>query len=423
VNFALANNRVEKILEDMDTLYNLQKKFRIVLATVAIASILLAVLAYQLTLATLAQTRTADHHRGSQGLQGISTAVPISSSTPSPLSTSTLNPGSILGIDSGPPSLYPGISWTRVNYTTCGAPQMTGSTLKSTIQLDHLQGVHVLLLLCQQPSNLLNMQVITDVANAGADAVECGNEQIKHNTYSTYVPPENFARFFDLCERTVHAVSPNIPVLLGSLDPQVGGVNYQPLFNQIGYLNAMQNAMNTSVRPGANWSWRAQTLGLIDSWHNGFPSQSVNSLRALFVFWAQQFHVDLGNGDLGKHIWVVEGTGCIYGCGLNSTYEISVAHILTLITDVQTSMRYHIPFFYFSGKDFFQQNQSALWPMGVLDVNGNAKPLRQDLSLGARTLNMSCPNGSVQVIDQEKLLAKLYSGCTLPSNYVNILAA
>jgi hypothetical protein len=407
----------------MDTPNNAQKKFLIALTTVVIASILLAVLAYQLTLVTLAQTRADQAHRGSQGLQATSTAVAASSSTPSPLSTSSLNPGSVLGIDSGPPSLYPGISWTRVNYTTCGAPQMTGSTLKSTIQVDHLQGVHVLLLLCQQPGNLLNMQVITDVASAGADAVECGNEQMKHNTYSTYVPPDSFARFFDLCERAVHAVSPNIPVLLGSLDPQVGGVNYQPLADQVGYLDAMQNAMNTSVHPGANWSWRAQTLGLIDSWHNGFPNQSVNSLGALFVYWAQQFHVDLNNGELGRHLWVVEGTGCIYGCGLNSTYEISVAHILTLIIDVQTAMRYHIPFFYFSGKDFFQQNQSAFWPMGVLDVNGNAKPLRQDLSLGARTLDMSCPNGPVQVIDQEQLLAKLYGGCMLPSNYVSILAA
>jgi len=423
VSFALENNRAEKISEVMDTPNNAQKKFLIALTTLVIASILLAVLAYQLTLVTLAQTRADQAHRGSQGLQGTSTAVAASSSTPSPLSTSALNPGSVLGIDSGPPSLYPGISWSRVNYTTCGTPQMAGSTLKSTIQLDHLQGVHALLLLCQQPGNLLNMQVITDVASAGADAVECGNEQMKHNTYSTYVPPDSFARFFDLCERAVHAVSPNIPVLLGSLDPQVGGVNYQPLADQVGYLDAVQNAMNTSVHPGANWSWRAQTLGLIDSWHNGFPNQSVNSLGALFVYWAQQFHVDLNNGELGRHLWVVEGTGCIYGCGLNSTYEISVAHVLTLITDVQTAMRYHIPFFYFSGKDFFQQNQSAFWPMGVLDVNGNAKPLRQDLSLGARTLDMSCPNGSVQVIDQEQLLAKLYGGCMPPSNYVSILAA
>jgi hypothetical protein len=423
VSFASANNQAEKISEVMDTPNNAQKKFLIALASVVIASILLAVLAYQLTLVTLAQTRADQARRGPQGLQATSTAVAASSSTPSPLSTSALNPGSVLGIDSGPPSLYPGISWSRVNYTTCGAPQMAGSSLKSTIQLDHLQGVHALLLLCQQPGNLLNMQVINDVASAGADAVECGNEQMKHNTYSTYVPPDSFARFFDLCERAVHAVSPNIPVLLGSLDPQVGGVNYQPLADQVGYLDAVQNAMNTSVHPGANWSWRAQTLGLIDSWHNGFPNQSVNSLGALFVYWAQQFHVGLNNGELGRHLWVVEGTGCIYGCGLNSTYEISVAHILTLITDVQTAMRYHIPFFYFSGKDFFQQNQSAFWPMGVLDVNGNAKPLRQDLSLGARTLDMSCPNGSVQVIDQEQLLAKLYRGCMPPSNYVSILAA
>ena len=422
MSFASANDQAGKVPEDID-MNNAQKKFQIVLAAVVIASLLLAALAYQLTLAALAQTRANQAHRGPQGLPATSTAAPASSSTPAPLPASTLNPSSILGIDSGPPSLYPGISWTRVNYTTCGAPQMAGSTLKSTIQQNHIQGVHVLLLLCQQPGNLLNMSVINDVASAGADAVDCGNEQMKHNTYSTYVPPDSFARFFDLCERTVHATSPNIPVLLGSLDPQVGGIDYQPLADQVGYLDAMQNAMNTSVHPGANWSWRTQTLGLIDSWHNGFPNQSVNSLQALFVYWAQQFHVDLTNGGLGSHVWVVEGTGCIYGCGLNSNYEISLAHILTLITDVQTAMRYHIPFFYFSGKDFFQQGQSSFWPMGVLDVNGNAKPLRQDLSLGARTLDMSCPGGTVQVIDQEQLLAKLYQGCTPPSDYVGILAA
>src|SRR5260370_16712494 len=236
----------------MNVLYNFQKKFLIALATVVIASILLAVLAYQLTLVTLTQTRADQAHRGSQGLQGTSTVIPASSSTPSPLSTSSLNPGSVLGIDSGPPSLYPGISWSRVNYTTCGTPQMAGSTLKSTNQLDHLQGVHALLLLCQQPGNLLNMQVITDVASAGADAVECGNEQMKHNTYSTYVPPDSFARFFDLCERAVHAVSPNIPVLLGSLDPQVGGVNYQPLPHPLAYLHAVQPPLKPPLLPSAN---------------------------------------------------------------------------------------------------------------------------------------------------------------------------
>src|SRR5229473_1478349 len=401
----------------MNVLYNFQKKFLIALATVVIASILLAVLAYQLTLVTLTQTRADQAHRGSQGLQGTSTAVAASSSTPSPLSTSSLNPGSVLGIDSGPPSLYPGISWSRVNYTTCGAPQMAGSSLKSTIQLDHLQGVHALLLLCQQPGNLLNMQVINDVASAGADAVECGNEQMKHNAYSTFVPPADFARFFDLCERAVHAANPGIPVLLGSVDPLVGGIDYQPLLDRVGYLDEMQNAMNSIVHPGGHWSWRSQKIGIIDSWHNGFPSQAVNSLLALLNFWAGQF-----GGNLGHHVWVIEGTGCVYGCGLGSNYDISVAHILTLITDVQTAKSYGVPFFYFSGKDFFQQGQGGFWPMGVLDAKGHQKGLRQDLGLGARSLILSCPSGSVRVIAQERLLADLYNGCSVPDNYVSILA-
>jgi hypothetical protein len=59
--------------------------------------------------------------------------------------------------------------------------------------------------------------------------------------------------------------------------------------------------------------------------------------------------------------------------------------------------------------------------MGVLDVNGHPKPLRQDLPMGARTLEMSCSSGKVLVTDQEQLLARLYSGCTPPSNYVSIL--
>src|SRR5260370_8571950 len=135
----------------MNVLYNFQRTSLIALATVVIASIFMAVLAYQLTLVNLAQTRADQAHRRSQGLQGTSTAVAASSSTPSPLSTSALNPGSVLGIDSGPPSLYPGISWSRVNYTTSGAPQMAGSALKSTIPLDHLQGVHARLFLSLPP--------------------------------------------------------------------------------------------------------------------------------------------------------------------------------------------------------------------------------------------------------------------------------
>jgi hypothetical protein len=92
---------------------------------------------------------------------------------------------------------------------------------------------------------------------------------------------------------------------------------------------------------------------------------------------------------------------------------------MTLITDVTTSTRYQIPFFYFSGRDFF--SQGSYWPMGVRDGNDHPKPLRQDLWMGARTLTMSCPSGQVTVSSQEQLLAKLYGGCSLPGNYISIL--
>jgi hypothetical protein len=394
----------------MIMLNDVQKKFLVILSVSLVASIVLVLVSYQVfPLASIQAPGTKEIHK-------VTTAV-----TPTSSPISAINPSSVLGIDSGPLSDYPGISWTRISYRTCGG-DYAGARLKSTIQLYHSQGGHVLLLLCQHPGQyLLEMPQFNDVAQAGADAVACGNEEMKRNTYSTYLSPLDFARFFDLCERTVHAVSRSIPVLLGSLDPHVGGVDYRPLLQQVSYLNAVQTAMNAQVRQGANWSWRDQAMGLIDSWHNGFPSKSVNSLRALFVFWAQQFHVDLNSGELGKHIWVVEGTGCVNGCGLRTHHEISVAHIMTLITDVQTSMRYQIPFFYFSGKDFFQAG--AFWPMGVLDLRGHAKPLVQDLAPGTKSLDLSCSNGSVHVTEQEQLLAKLYSGCTPPGNWDSVLTS
>jgi hypothetical protein len=395
-------------------LNNLQKKLLLVLSIALVTSIVLALVSYQVfPLASIQATGMNEIHR-------VPAAV-TPSATPAPPPLAVLNPSSVLGITSGPPSKYPGISWTRISYKTCGGDYF-GARLKSTVQLYHNQGGHVLILLCQHPGqHLLNMVWFNDVAQAGADAVACGNEEMKHNTYPTYLSPQDFARFFDLCERTVHAARPGLSVLLGSLDPHVGGVDHQPLLQQVSYLNAVQTAMNTQVRPGGNWSWRAQAMGLIDSWHNGFPSKNVNSLQALFVFWAQQFQVDLNSGELGQHIWVVEGTGCVNGCGLKTHHQISVAHIMTLITDVQTAMQYKVPFFYFSGKDFFQAG--AFWPMGVLDRHGHAKPLVQDLALGAKSLDLSCPSGSVLVTEQEQLLAKLYSGCTLPGNWASLLTS
>ncbi len=332
----------------------------------------------------------------------------------SSLSTNTL------GIQSDAQTPYPGIGWLRLAYTTCGNSKLSGQVLRQTISAYHLKGIHILLDICQPSLKvILNKAYLQDAAAGKADAVQCGNEQMKYDPAATlYVPPDLYARFYDLCQKSIHAVLPNVPVLMGSLDPHVVGLDNGLLAQQVAYLNAMQTAMNTIVYPGGNWHWKANIIGLIDSWHNGYPSGS-NNLYQLFLYWAHQFHVPITTGGLSKHMWVVEGTGCFKYCGLSGTYEVAVSHILTLITDVLTSLNYGIPFFFFTGKDFVLNG--SLWPIGVLDVNGHPKPLRQDLLMGARKLTMACPSGNVITSQQEQLLSLLYSGCQLPSNYVGIL--
>jgi hypothetical protein len=315
----------------------------------------------------------------------------------------------------------------RYGYPTCGGNSLSGDALKTWINIRHSEGVHILITTCQSNNgSLLDPKPIQALVESGADAVQCGNEQMKYDPgLTSYVTPAQFAKYYDLCERTVHALRPGLPVLLGSLDPRVGGVDFQGLANQVNYLNAMQAAMNSTVHPGGNWSWRSKTLGLIDSWHNGYPNPYTNSLYQLFIYWSQQFNVNLQSGALGKHIWVVEGTSCYIGCGINSNspYQVAVAHILTLITDVKTAMRYQVPFFYFSGRDFFFTAGGDTAPFGIDNLNGRSKPLRQDLPMGARSLTMTCSNTHVTVIDQENLLAKLYAGCQLPANFVGILTS
>ncbi len=318
-----------------------------------------------------------------------------------------------------------GIPWVRVGYPTCGSGGVTGTALQNVVAGFHSHNIHVLLIICQAASSgqvLFATQQFDDVAQAGADAVQCGNEQMKYGPQNMYVTPADFARFYDLCSSAVHRLQPNVPVLMGALDPHVGGIDIVPLYQQVNYLNQMQAAMNSSVHPGGNWQWRDHAIGLIDSWHNGYPNQDTNSLYHLFQFWADQFGVSI-NGDLGKHLWVVEGTGCFKGCGLDpsNSYQVAVSHVLTLISDVQTARRYRVPFFYFSAKDFVLSG--ITWPIGILDVNGHPKPLRQDLPMGARALEMSCSTGQVRVVDQVQLLAKMYQGCSLPANYVGILSS
>ena len=383
-----------------------KRKF-LLIAAVMMSSMLMGVFGFQSSF--LRQNPTPVQAAGTQAAK-----------TPAP---KALDPGSVLGINSSPGTSLPGIPWVRLSYTTCGNSELKGSVLHNTIANYHKQGVRVLLTICQQSSgpSLFDMKPLNDAAQGGADAVQCGNEEMKNSPETRYITPQNFARYFDLCEEAMHKVNPGMPVILGSLDPHVGWVDITQLNAQVNYLNAMQNAMNTQVHRGGKWSWRSQILGLIDSWHNGYPDRYFNSLLGLFAFWAQEMHINLNSGQLGQHLWVIEGTGCFKGCGIdvNSKYQVAVAHILTLITDVQTTMRYRVPFFYFTSKDF--KLGATLWPMGVLTINGKAKPLRQDLAMGARVLTMKCGSRYVQVANQEQLLSTMYLGCALPSNYYSIL--
>ncbi|GAC1355813.1 MAG: hypothetical protein NVSMB38_36520 [Ktedonobacteraceae bacterium] len=358
------------------------------------------------------------------GTQPALAATTKASTSPYPL---LQNPGQILGIEGAPGTTYSNIAWRRISYPTCGWGNLSGATLKSTIRDYHNHGISVLLVVCQpQPSDLFNKKIMKDAAQGGADAVQCGNEQMKTDDPAVsflYVPPDQFARFYDLCQHAVHTVNPSTPALMGSLDPHVGGIDITPLWDQVHYLDLMQAAMNSSVHPGGNWDWHTQTIGLIDTWHNGYPTISTNSLYNLFLFWADRFGVSLTKGELGAHLWVVEATGCFKGCGIDPTnaYQVAVVHVLALITNAQTAMQYSVPHFFFSGQDFVSVGYK--WPIGVLDLNGNLKPIRQDLPMGARTLTMTCGATPVVVFTQEDLLAKLYAGCALPTNYRTILTS
>ena len=397
----------------------LQRKTLMVLTLVLLVSMFLASCSSQGK--TVVATPTPTHTP-----TPTATPSPTPSPTPTPDPTPTyppiVSPSQTLGIAADGQNLFKGVPWVRLSYDTCYRNITKGNVLKMAVAQFHSQGVRVMLSVCQwaTDSRLYNTTILNDAAQGGADAVQCGNEQMKAGQYNSYVPPAIFAKFFDMCQAAMHAVRPGIPVIIGALDPHVGGIDYYPLVQQENYLNSMQYYMNTSVHPGGNWQWRSQIVGLIDSWHNGYPGQYVNSLYGLFNFWSQQFGVDLSSGGLGKHLWVIEGTGCIYGCGIaTDSYDMAVSHILTLITDVQTAMRYKVPFFYFSAKDFY--SQGSFWPMGVRSSKDQPKPLRQDLWMGARTLTMSCSSGSVVVSSQEQLLARMYAGCTLPGNYMGIL--
>ncbi|GCE47514.1 hypothetical protein EI42_06304 [Thermosporothrix hazakensis] len=340
------------------------------------------------------------------------------------------NPAKVLGIE-GSRGVNFQVPWVRVPYATCGTQVNKGTYLQKLVEDYHKQKVRVLLTVCQTSNDdkkLYDTRLLGDAARSLPDAVQCGNEQMKNDPSVAFLhlEPAKFARFYDLCERTMHSFRKGIPTLLGSLDPQVARFDVQNLYGQVAYLDEVQAEMQ-KLHPKSNWQWRQQAVGLIDSWHNGWSNGQYNpdenNLRDQFAFWAQQFGVDINSGKLGQHLWVVEGTACFKGCGVNENdpSEIAKAHIFGLIVDVQTAMQYKVPFFYFSGRDFF--DQGIIWPIGVADPQGKAKPLRQDLAPGSMTLELTCGGKKTPVRDQIQLLSQLYKGCSLPGNYVNILVS
>mgnify|MGYP001311055754 CR=1 FL=1 len=124
-----------------------------------------------------------------------------------------------LGIQSDAQTSYPGIPWRRLSYPTCGNSNLSGQTLKDTVANFHRQGIDILLTVCQPDlSTILDPTYLNDAAQGGADAVQCGNEQMKNDPpYTRYVPPDLYAQFFNLCESSMHSVRPDVPVLMLSL--------------------------------------------------------------------------------------------------------------------------------------------------------------------------------------------------------------
>ncbi len=407
----------------------LKKPANTILLLVVVISVILSVLSYRLTVGSPASSTTTTPITAPIPTQPPSptvtpTMIPKKSVAPTPLILPPEDPAQIQGLDAGTFNRadrdYPGISWFRTGYPTCGWGNLKGQTLTNTIQYYHSKGIRVLFVVCQ--SRNINSIDWNGIAHSHPDAVQCGNEEMKQDPSVAflYMPPAQFADFYDRCERAIHAINPKTPTLVGSLDPHVAGPDYQLMMGQVNYLNQMQHTMNTTLKRGS-WNWHAQALGLIDSWYNGY--NGANNLAGVFDFWAQQFNVDVNGGQLGKHLWVVEGTACYKGCGIDGTDPATVAivHILALISNAETSLRAHVPYFHFSGRDIQQPGDYA--PIGVLNLNGRAKGLRQDHSIGAYSLTLTCANNKhVTVTTQLQVLVRLYDRCALPPDYATILS-
>ncbi|MBV9259414.1 MAG: hypothetical protein JO215_15465 [Ktedonobacteraceae bacterium] len=407
----------------------LKQPASIILVIVVTISVVSSVLAYRLTVGNQAASSvptpiTAPIPTLPPSPTVAPTPIPTKKAAPEPIILPPEDPSQIQGLDAGTGNkadkLFPGISWFRISYPTCGWGGLRGQFLKDTIQYYHSKGIRVLFVVCQTHNP--NSVDWNTIAHSYPDAVQCGNEEMKQDASVSflYMPPDEFANFYNTCERAIHAVNSKTPTLVGSLDPHVAGADYQLMQGQAYYLNQMQYTMNTTLKRG-NWNWHNQILGVIDSWYNGYSG--ANNLAGVFDFWAQEFNVDVNSGKLGRHLWVVEGTACYKGCGINGgdPAVVAIVHILTLISNTETSLSAHVPYFHFSGKDI--QTPGDYGPTGVLDLNGHPKPLRQDQPMGAYRLTLTCPgNKHVTVTTQLDLMVRLYTRCALPPDYATILS-
>src|SRR3989440_2916233 len=230
---------------------HVQKKSMTILAFVTLLSMLLTACVFGAT--AVKPTPTPKH-------TPTPTPTPTFTPTPTPDPTPTYPPtvssARILGVVADAIHPFTDLPWVRVSYVTCISSGPSGTGLKTTIAKFHSMGVRVMLSICQWSSGtrLYDTKYLNDAAQGGADAVQCGNEQMKFGPYNMGVPAAIFAKFYDLCQRAMHAVRPEIPVIIGSNDPHVGGHDYAPLYSEVGYFNAMQYAMNTSVHPGGHWN-------------------------------------------------------------------------------------------------------------------------------------------------------------------------
>ena len=166
------------------------------LAITLIASIILAALSYRLvTQHPPAPITAATVRPATPTATATATPAATATPTPTPIVLPPQNPSQILGVDvGGPGSDYPGISWVRFGYPTCGNGNLQGQVLKDTIQAYHSKGIRVLFVMCQSNNtNFADASPFVDAAQAHPDAVQCGNEEMKQDVAAVsflYAPPD-----------------------------------------------------------------------------------------------------------------------------------------------------------------------------------------------------------------------------------------